>query len=67
MRKLAILFFLTVLSIGTYAQQNKGRMSDLNDNYGTSDNEIFIPLILLIILGGMVLYGLITDNSKRKK
>lgn len=42
-------------------------MSDLNGNYGVSDNEPFIPLILLIVLGGMVLYGLITDNSKRKK
>lgn len=67
MRKLAILFFMTVLSIGAYVQQNRGRMSDLNGNYGVSDNEPFIPLILLIVLGGMVLYGLITDNSKRKK
>lgn len=65
MRKLAVLFFLTVLSIGAYAQQNRGRMSDLSDNYGASDNEWLIPLIILLLIGCLFLSAWIKGQNKK--
>lgn len=65
MRQLAILFFLTAFSIGTYAQQTKGRMSDLSDDYGAADNEWIIPLITLLVIGGLFLAGWIKGQNKK--
>ncbi|WP_304472816.1 hypothetical protein [uncultured Duncaniella sp.] len=67
MRKLALLFFMSLLSFISYAQHgNRGRMSDLSDDYGVRDNEFMIPLIILLILGGLFLKAWIKGNSNKK-
>lgn len=67
MRKLALLFFMSLLSFISYAQHgNRGRMSDLCDDYGVRDNEFMIPLIILLILGGLFLSALIKGKSNKK-
>lgn len=45
---------------------NRGRMSDLSDNYGARDNEFMIPIIILLILGGLFLSAWIKGNSNKK-
>ena len=58
---------MTLISIISYAQHgNRGRVSDLSDNYGARDNEFMIPLIILLILGGLFLSAWIKGKSNKK-
>ena len=41
-------------------------MSDLCDDYGVRDNEFMIPLIILLILGGLFLSAWIKGKSNKK-
>lgn len=67
MRKLALLFFMSLLSFISYAQHgNRGRMSDLSDDYGVHNNEFIIPLIILLILGVLFLSAWIKGKSNKK-
>ena len=53
-----------VITFGIYAQQNRGRMSDFNDNYGANDNEFIIPLIIILLIGVLFLSAWIKGKNK---
>lgn len=65
MKRLAFTLFMSVFTIGAYALQNRGRMSDLSNNYGGRDNEFLIPLVMLLLFGGFILIGLIKGKNNK--
>jgi len=58
---------MSLISFLSSAQHGgRGRISDLSDDYGVRDNEFMIPLIILLILGGLFLSAWIKGNSSKK-